>query len=277
VPARIRGPLKVADRLFFHKIRSRLGGELKIPASGAAPLSKELAEFYDAIGMPLVEGYGLTEGGVVTLNPLDAPRPGSIGKPLPGVEARIAADGELLIKSPTVFTGYLNDPVTTAEVLRDGWLHTGDIAHIDSDGFIYITGRKKELIVSSTGKKIFPSRIESLFKMEPLISHVLLLGDDLPYLTALFTLNTSVVESLKGMDEYGGRPAVLASKSSSRSARDAIRSAKASWLARISRASPSAPIRNGSANSSTIPTRCSPPTIRRNPPSPRRRAPRANC
>jgi long-chain acyl-CoA synthetase len=206
VPSRISGPLKLADRVFFHKIRSRFGGELKIPASGAAPLSKELAEFYDAIGMPLVEGYGLTEGGVVTLNPLDAPRPGSIGKPLPGVEARVAEDGELLIKSPTIFTGYLNDPQATADVLRDGWLHTGDIAYIDSDGFIYITGRKKELIVSSTGKKIFPSRIESLFKMEPLISQVLLLGDDLPYLTALFTINTTVAETLKGMDAYKGRP-----------------------------------------------------------------------
>ena len=207
VPARIRGPLKMADRLFFHRIRARFGGALKVPASGAAPLSRQLAEFYDAIGMPLVEGYGLTEGGVTVLNPLDAPRAGSIGKPLPGVEVRIAGDGELLIQGPCLFSGYFNDPVTTAEVLRDGWLHTGDIAHIDSDGFVYITGRKKELIVSSTGKKIFPSRIEHLFKMEPLISQVLLLGDDLPYLTALFTINAGVLETLKGMEGFKGRPA----------------------------------------------------------------------
>ena len=207
VPARIRGPLAMADRLFFRRIRARLGGQLHIAASGAAPLGKELAEFYGAIGMPLVEGYGLTEGGVVVLNPIDKPRPGSIGKPLGGVELRIAPDGELLVKSPTLFSGYYKDPQTTAEVLRDGWLHTGDIAYIDSDGFVFITGRKKELIVSSTGKKIFPSRIESLFKVEPLISQVLLLGDNLPYLTALFTINPAVAETLKGMEEYRGRPA----------------------------------------------------------------------
>ena len=207
VPLRIRGPLKLADALMFRKVRARFGGRLKVSASGAAPLSKDLAEFYEAVGMPLVEGYGLTEGGVVTLNPLDRPKPGSIGLPLPGVELRISDDGELLIKSPCLFSGYLNDPETSNEVLRDGWLHTGDIGHIDSDGYAFITGRKKELIVSSTGKKIYPSRVENLFKMEPLISQVLLIGDRLPYLTALFTINHAAAESLKGMDEFKGRPA----------------------------------------------------------------------
>src|SRR5262249_19841400 len=126
VPFRIRGPLAVADRLFFRKVRGRFGGRIKVAASGAAPLSKNLAEFYEAIGMPLVEGYGLTEGGVVTLNPLDRPKPGSIGRVISNsIEMRIAEDGELLIKSPCVFSGYLNDPETTSEVLRDGWLHTG--------------------------------------------------------------------------------------------------------------------------------------------------------
>jgi long-chain acyl-CoA synthetase len=206
VPARIRGPLKLADRLLFHKIRARFGGRLRVAASGAAPLGRNLAEFYDAIGMPLIEGYGLTEGGVATLNPLGHPKPGSIGTPLAGVQVRFLEDGELLIKSPCLFSGYLNDPVTTAEVLRDGWLHTGDLGHADSEGYIFITGRKKELIVSSTGKKIYPGRVENLFKMEPLVSQVLLIGDRLPFLTALFTINPPAADALKGMDPWKGRP-----------------------------------------------------------------------
>jgi len=197
VPAYIRAPLALADRAIFRQIRARFGGRLQIAASGAAPLSKDLAEFYEAVGMPLIEGYGLTEGGVASLNPLDRPKPGSIGKALPGVEIRIAEDGELLIRSPALFSGYHNDPNTTKEVLHDGWLHTGDIAYIDSEGYIFITGRKKELIVSSTGKKIFPGKVENLFKVEPLISHVFLVGDRLPYLTALFTINSGVAETLK--------------------------------------------------------------------------------
>jgi long-chain acyl-CoA synthetase len=205
VPLQIRLPLAIADRLLFSKVRARFGGRLKVAASGAAPLSKDLAEFYEAVGMPLIEGYGLTEGGVVTLNPLDKPKPGSIGKTLAGIDVRVSEDGELLIKSPCLFSGYLNDPSTTAEVLRDGWLHTGDIGYIDAEGYIFITGRKKELIVSSTGKKIYPSRVENLFKMEPLISQVLLIGDRLPFLTALFTINAPAAEGLKGMDEWKGR------------------------------------------------------------------------
>jgi long-chain acyl-CoA synthetase len=212
VPLRIRAPLAIADRLFFSKVRARFGGRLRVALSGAAPLGKDLGEFYEAIGMNLTEGYGLTEGGVASINPLDRPKPGSIGKPLaPTVEVTFSEEGEILIKSPCLFSGYLNDPATTAEVLRDGRLHTGDLGHMDSDGYIFITGRKKELIVSSTGKKIYPSRVESLFKTEPLISQVLLVGDRLPYLTALFTINTTAAESLKGMEEWKGHPfAVIA-------------------------------------------------------------------
>ena len=207
VPLHLRLPLRVADRALFRKVRDRFGGRIRVAASGAAPLAKDLCEFYDAIGMPLIEGYGLTEGGVVTMNPLQAPRPASIGKPLPGVEVTISEDNEILVKSPCLFAGYWNDPKSTAEVLRDGWLHTGDLGYIDAEGYVFITGRKKELIVSSTGKKIYPARVESLFKLEPLVSQVLLIGDRLPYLTALITLNPAAAETLKGMEAYQDHPA----------------------------------------------------------------------
>lgn len=193
VPRVMRAAFKLADRLIFSKIRARLGGRIRIAASGAAPLGKELAQFYAAIGMPLIEGYGLTEGGVVAFNPIDRPKSGSIGVKLPGVELRLAGDGELLVKSPALFSGYLNDPAATASVLRDGWLYTGDIAEFDSDGYVRITGRKKELIVSSNGKKIYPARIEGLFKTEPIVNQVVLVGDRLPYVTALVTVNASEV------------------------------------------------------------------------------------
>jgi long-chain acyl-CoA synthetase len=201
----MRNTLKIAERLVFSKIRTRLGGRLRIAASGAAPLGKELGRFYAAIGMPLIEGYGLTEGGVLTLNPLDRPKSGSIGVTLPGVELRLAEDGELLVKSATLFSGYYKDPASTAAVLRDGWLYTGDIAEFDSEKYVYITGRKKELIVSSNGKKIYPSRIEGLFKAEPIVNQIVLIGDRLPFVTALVTVNVSTAEGLKGMEPFKGR------------------------------------------------------------------------
>jgi long-chain acyl-CoA synthetase len=201
IPPLLRTSLKFFDRVVFNKIRQRLGGRIRIAASGAAPLAKDLAEFYAAIGMPLIEGYGLTEGGVAALNPLDRPKSGSIGKLLPGVEARLEDDGELMLHSPCLFSGYFNDPDATAAVLRDGWLATGDIAEVDAEGYWYITGRKKELIVSSNGKKIYPSRIESLFKREPLINQVLLIGDRLPYVTALFTVNGTPAETRQAVEQ----------------------------------------------------------------------------
>jgi long-chain acyl-CoA synthetase len=193
VPKTMLGLLKFADLLVFSKIRARLGGRIRIAASGAAPLGKDLARFYAAIGMPLIEGYGLTEGGVICFNPIHRPKSGSIGVKLPGVELRLAEDGELLVRSPTLFSGYFGDPAATEAVLRDGWLYTGDIAEFDSDGYVYITGRKKELIVSSNGKKIYPARIELLFKTEPIINQVVLVGDRLPYVTALVTVNAAEV------------------------------------------------------------------------------------
>jgi long-chain acyl-CoA synthetase len=206
VPLRIRLPLQLAHRIIFRKIHDRFGGRLRIAASGAAPLGADLAEFYEAIGMPLIEGYGLTEGGVTAFNPIDAARPGSIGKALPRVEFKVGEEGELLIRSATLSSGYYKDPAATAELLRDGWLHTGDVGTIDSDGYIYITGRKKELIVSSNGKKIFPSRVETMFKFEPLISQVVLAGDRLPHLVALFTIHPPIAESIRGTSGNPGVP-----------------------------------------------------------------------
>jgi long-chain acyl-CoA synthetase len=195
-PVWIKRALKVANRFVFQKVRDRLGGRLRIAASGGAPLGKDLAEFYAAIGMPLIEGYGLTEAGIVSFNPLDRSKPGSIGKLLPGVEARLADDGELQVRSPCLFAGYYGDEAATRSVVdAEGWFSTGDIAETDTEGYWYITGRKKELIVSSNGKKIYPSRIENLFKMEPLVNQVVLIGDKKPYMTAILTLNLA---NLKG-------------------------------------------------------------------------------
>jgi long-chain acyl-CoA synthetase len=193
VPPWISVPLAVANKTLFAKVRAKLGGRLKYPISGAAPLGKDMALFFEALGLPLIEGYGLTEGGVTMMNPVDAIKPGSIGKPLPGIELKIADDGELLIRSTTLFSGYFNDPAATDSVLRDGWLYTGDVAEIDADGYVYITGRKKELLVSSNGKKIYPLRIEALFKSEPVVSQMILVGDKLPYVTALFTVNPAAL------------------------------------------------------------------------------------
>jgi long-chain acyl-CoA synthetase len=196
LPFWMSGMLKMADKLVFSKVRARLGGRIRIAASGAAPLGKELAQFFAAIGMPLIEGYGLTEAGVISFNPLNRPKPGSIGRVLPGIELRLAEDGELQVRTPCMFQGYYRDEAATRSVLSaDGWFSTGDIGEVDSDGYWYITGRKKELIVSSNGKKIYPARIENLIKMEPVVSQVLLIGDKKPYVTALLTVNAAQVSN----------------------------------------------------------------------------------
>jgi long-chain acyl-CoA synthetase len=207
VPAWIARSLKIADKVVFSKVRERLGGRIRVAASGAAPLGKDLSEFFAAIGLPLMEGYGLTETGVLTFNPLHRPKPGSIGKLLPTAEARIAEDGELFVKSPGLFLGYFRDEEATRSVMtEDGWMATGDIAEMDADGYYYITGRKKEVIVSSNGKKIYPARIESLFKLEPIISQLMLIGDKQPYVTALITINAANLGAVKGAEEYKDKP-----------------------------------------------------------------------
>lgn len=212
VPAYIELARKLADRLVYSKVRERFGGAMRLAASGSAPLGRDLARFYLAMSFPLMEGFGLTEGGITAINPLDKPKPGTIGKVLPGAEMKVDEEGELLIRGPMIFSGYYKDPEATARVLVDGWVHTGDVAAVDEEGYFSITGRKKEVIVSSNGKKVYPAKIEDFFKMEPLINHVMLVGDKLPFVTALFTINQQIAENLPGMAEYKGADLATISK-----------------------------------------------------------------
>ena len=196
VPGWLSGPLALADKVVFSKLRERLGNSIRIAISGAAPLGKDTAMFFDAIGMPIIEGYGLTEAGVLSMNPVTRPVYGSIGVPLPGVEMKVSDDGEIIARGPTIFSGYFKDPAATASVIKDGWFYTGDLGTVDEKGYFTITGRKKEILVSSSGKKIYPARVESLFKGEPVISQMVLIGDRLPFVTALFTINPQVAETV---------------------------------------------------------------------------------
>jgi long-chain acyl-CoA synthetase len=196
VPGWISGPLAAADKLVFSKLRERLGNSLRIAISGAAPLGKDTAMFFDAIGMPIIEGYGLTEAGVLSMNPWNKPKYGTIGVPLPGIEMKLSDDGEIIARGPTIFSGYFKDEAATASVIKDGWFYTGDLGAIDENGYFVITGRKKEILVSSSGKKLYPARVEALFKGEPLVSQMVLIGDRLPFATALFTINPQVAETV---------------------------------------------------------------------------------
>lgn len=180
---------QLADRLVYQKLRQRLGGRIRFFLSGGAPLSREIAEFFYALGLPIFEGYGATETSApATVNNFEAFKFGTVGKPLPGVELKIAEDGEILIRGRNVFQGYYRDERATKEALVEGWYHTGDIGRIDDDGFLIILDRKKELIITSTGKNISPQNIEGLLKSDPLISQAVAIGDRRNYLTALLTL-----------------------------------------------------------------------------------------
>lgn len=181
----------LADRLMARKLRARLGGNLRTVISGGAPLARELGFFFHGAGITISEGYGLTEAApIITGNPIRRQRFGSIGIPLATVETRLADDGELLARGPNIMKGYYKMPEATAEVLsEDGWLRTGDIATRDSDGYYFITDRKKELLVTAGGKKVAPQPIENLLKGNKYVNQVMLLGDRRPYISALIVPN----------------------------------------------------------------------------------------
>jgi long-chain acyl-CoA synthetase len=186
-PPWLRKLYGVADHLVFVKIRERLGGRLRYFVSGGAPLSREIAEFFYAAGVTIIEGYGLTETSpVIAANRHDKIKFGAIGLPLPGVEVKIAADGEILTRSPSVMKGYYKKEEATREVIDgEGWLHTGDVGVIDDDGFIAITDRKKDIIVTSGGKNVAPQNIENLLVSDKYIHQVMVYGDKRKYITAL--------------------------------------------------------------------------------------------
>jgi long-chain acyl-CoA synthetase len=201
---------KLADKLVFGKIKARFGGRLRFFVSGSAPLSREIAEFFAACGILILEGYGLTESSAASfVNRPDAYRFGSVGRPLPGTEVKLdPADSEILIRSPGVMRGYHNLPEQTAEVLTsDGWLRTGDIGEIDRDGFLRITDRKKDLIKTSGGKYIAPQHIEGRLKaLCPYVSQVIVHGDKRNFVTALITLDEDALKTWAQQHGMNGRP-----------------------------------------------------------------------
>ncbi len=179
-----------ADKAVFSKVRAIFGGNLRVAISGAAPIDPEILRFYEAAGVPLYEAWGMTEtstGG--TCNMPGSNRIGSVGRAIPGVDLKIAEDGELLVKGPNVFKGYYKNQEATDETITDGWLHTGDVAAIDDDGYVSIVGRKKEIIITAGGKNITPVNIEQEVKRHPLVSQCVVIGDRRPYLIALVTLD----------------------------------------------------------------------------------------
>ncbi|MCS7006168.1 MAG: long-chain fatty acid--CoA ligase [Gaiellaceae bacterium] len=203
---------RLADRLVFSKVREAVGGRLRLPISGGAPLAPEIAEFFDAVGIRIMEGYGLTE--CTTAASTNVPgryRFGSVGPPLPGFEVRIDEDGEILVRSETVFQGYFKDPEATAQVLTpDGWLRTGDVGTIDEDGFLHITDRKKDIIVTAGGKNVAPQNLENDLKSSRYISQALVVGDRRPYIAALITLDAEAIARWAEAQGIEGDVATLA-------------------------------------------------------------------
>jgi long-chain acyl-CoA synthetase len=190
-----------ADEKVLSKIRNLFGGRIRLAVSGAAPINPEILRFFDAAGVLVLEGWGMTETSTAaTISTPEDFKVGTIGKPFPGCEVKIAEDGEILVKGPNVFQGYHKNPEATSETIVDGWLHTGDIGEIDSQGFIKITGRKKDIIITAGGKNITPANLEAEIKQHPLVSQCVVVGDRRPYLVALVTLDPE--EAVKYAQEH---------------------------------------------------------------------------
>jgi long-chain acyl-CoA synthetase len=203
VPPTLAFQHRLADRLVYAKVRERLGGRLRIAISGGAPLAKEIAEFFHALGILILEGYGLTEcTTAATVNRPTRFRFGTVGPALPGVELRIADDGEILIRTETIFAGYFKDEAATAEVLTDdGWLRSGDVGELDADGFLTITDRKKDILVTAGGKNVAPQNLENALKTSKYVSQALVVGDRRPCVAALITLDENEIARWR---EVGG-------------------------------------------------------------------------
>ena len=203
VPAMLRAEERVADALVFSKVKQRLGGRLRLGVSGAAPLGVDVLEFFNSLGMLVVEGYGLTEtSSSTTVNEPDDFRFGTVGHPVPGCELMLADDGEILVRGDTIFAGYYKDPEATAATFtEDGWFRTGDVGEIDADGFVKITDRKKDLIITAGGKNIAPQNLENALKASRFVSQAIVVGDRRPYVVALITLDQDEVAA-SGRDPH---------------------------------------------------------------------------
>ncbi|MEA2306988.1 MAG: long-chain acyl-CoA synthetase [Solirubrobacteraceae bacterium] len=190
VPAKLQEQYDGAEESLFKNVRAAFGGRLREAVTGAAPISKEILEFFYACGVPVMEGYGMTETATVATNSTpEQHRFGSIGKPLPGVEIRIAEDGELLVKGANIFQGYYKNDDASFGAVEGGWLHTGDLGSIDDDGFVYITGRKKDIIITAGGKNLTPANLENDLKQTRWVSQAVMHGDRRPYPVMLITLD----------------------------------------------------------------------------------------
>jgi long-chain acyl-CoA synthetase len=193
----LRAGSRVADRLVLARVRDLFGGELRLGLTGAAPIGREVLEFFDACGVLVLEGYGMTETcAAATLNTRREFRFGTVGRPLPGSEVAIADDGEILMRGPHVFGGYHRDEEATRDTFEDGWLCSGDLGAIDDEGYVAVTGRKKDLIITSSGKNISPTNLETALRETRWISQAVVYGDNHPYLVALLTIDPDEVEAL---------------------------------------------------------------------------------